>query len=50
MECSKSKCKREVYGNTILFQETRKISNQPNFIFKATGESKNKTQGVPLGL
>ena len=31
MECSKSSSKREVYSNTGLPQETRKISNkQPN--------------------
>ena len=31
MGCSKSSSKREVYGNTILPQETRNISNkQPN--------------------
>ena len=31
MECIKSSSKREVYSNTILPQETRKISNkQPN--------------------
>ena len=34
---SKSSSKREVYSNTILPQETRKISNkQPNLIPKAT--------------
>ena len=27
MGCSKGSSKREVYGNTILHQETRKISN-----------------------
>ena len=27
MGCSKSSSKREVYSNTILLQETRKISN-----------------------
>ena len=32
----KSSSKREVYSNTSLFQETRKISNkQPNFTSKA---------------
>ena len=31
MGCNKSSSKREVYSNTILSQETRKISNkQPN--------------------
>ena len=39
MGCSKSHYKREVYSNTSLTQETRKISNQqPNFIPKATTE------------
>ena len=28
MECSKSSSKKEVYSNTILPQETRKISNK----------------------
>ena len=27
MGCSKSSCKREVYRNTVLPQDTRKISN-----------------------
>ena len=46
MGCSKSSLKREVYSNTILPQETRKISNkQPNLTPKATRESRtNKTQ------
>ena len=36
MECSKSSSKREVYSNTSLPQETRKISNkQPNITHKA---------------
>ena len=44
MGCSKSSSKREVYNNTILPQETRKISNkQPNFTPKATGERRRKT-------
>ena len=39
MGCSKSSCKREVYCNTILPQETRKASNrQPNFTPKASGK------------
>ena len=43
MEYSKSSSKREVYTNTILSQETRKISNkQPNLTPKATREKKNK--------
>ena len=36
---SKSSSKREVYSNTVLLQETRKISNkQPNLTPKATRE------------
>ena len=43
MECSKSSSKREVYSNTILPQETRKISNrQPNFTPKTEEEQKKK--------
>ena len=39
MGCSKSSSKREVYSNTILPQETRKISNkQPNLTPKAIRE------------
>ena len=43
MGCSKSSSKREVYSNTILPQETRKISNrQPNFTPKTTGKRRTK--------
>ena len=43
MGCSKSSFKREVYGNTILPQETRKTSNrQPNSTFKTTGKRRTK--------
>ena len=43
MGCNKSSSKREVYSNTILPQETRKISNrQPKFTPKATGKRKGK--------
>jgi len=39
MGCSKSSSKREVYSNTTLPQETRKISNrQPNLSPKTTGK------------
>ena len=39
MGCSESSCKREVYSNIILPQETRNISNkQPNFTAKAIRE------------
>ena len=43
---SKSSSKKEVYSDTILPQETRKISNkQPNLTPKATRETgTNKTQ------
>ena len=43
---SKSSPKKEVYGNIILPQEIRKISNkQPNFTLKATRERRSsKTQ------
>ena len=46
MGYSKSSSKRKVYSNTVLPQETRKISNkQPNLIPKATRERKtNKTE------
>ena len=37
--CSKRTSKREVYGNIILPQETRKTSNTP----KTTGEGRTKT-------
>ena len=39
MGLSKSRSKREVYSNTVLPQETRKIPNkQPNLTPKATRE------------
>ena len=45
MGYSKSSSKKEVYSNTILPQETRKISNkQPNLTPKATREQTNKIQ------
>ena len=41
--CSKSSSKREVYSNTILPQESRKISNkQPNLTPKAIRERRTK--------
>ena len=47
MGCSKSISKREVYGNTILPQETRKtLKRQPNFTPKATGERKQKSPKI----
>ena len=43
MGCSKSSSKREVYSNTILPQEARKILNrQPNFTPNTTGKSSKK--------
>ena len=43
MGCSKSSSKREVYNDTSLPQETRKISNkQHNFTPKITGGEKNE--------
>ena len=43
MGCSKSSYKREVYSNTILPQETRKISNkQSNLTPKGTRERRTK--------
>ena len=43
MGCIKSSSKREVYSNTILHQETRKISNkQPNLTLKASRERRTK--------
>ena len=47
MGCSKSSLKREVYSNTILPQETRKISNkQPKLTPKAIRERKQKIPKV----
>ena len=43
MGCSKSSFKREVYGNTILPQDTRKTSNrQPNTTPRTTGKRRTK--------
>ena len=43
MGCSKNCYKREVFGNIILPQETRKTSNtQPNFTLKTTGKRRTK--------
>ena len=45
MGCSKSSSKREVYSNTILPQETRKISNkQANLIPKEIRERRTNKQ------
>ena len=47
MGCSKSSSKREVCSNTILPQETRKISNkQPNLTPKAIRERRIKKPKV----
>ena len=48
MGCSKSSSKREVYSNTILPQETRKISNKkPNLAPKAIRERRRRTTKKP---
>ena len=45
MGCSKSSSKREVYSNTILPQETRKISNNPTLHLKQSEiEEQKKTK------
>ena len=45
MGCSKSSSKCEVYSNTILTQETRKISNkQSNLTPKGIREGKTNKQ------
>ena len=47
MGCSKSSSKLEVYSNTILPQEIRKMSNrQPNFTPKTTGKRRTKTPKI----
>ena len=44
MGCTKSSSKREVYSNTILPQETRKMLNrQPNFTPETTRERRRTT-------
>ena len=44
MGCKKGNSKREVYSNTSLPQEIRKISNkQPNLIPKGTRERTNQS-------
>ena len=48
MGCSKSSSKREVYRNTILPEETRKLSNkQPNLTPKAIRERRRTTKKTP---
>ena len=42
MGCSKISCKKQVYSNIILPQETRKISNKPNLRSKAIRERTTK--------
>ena len=45
MGCSKSSSKRDVYSDTGLPQETRKISNnQPNQLSKGIRKGTNKPQ------
>ena len=43
MGCSKSSSKREVYSNTILPQETRKISNNLTLHIKQLEKEEQKT-------
>ena len=47
MGCSKSSSRREVYSNTILPQETRKISNKQHILTpKAITERRTKNPKV----
>ena len=49
MGCSKSSCKREVYSNTILPQETRETSNKLTLHLKQLEKEKqNKTKKTKL--
>ena len=48
MGCSKSSSKKEVYSNTILLQETKKISNkQRKLTAKAIRERRTITKNTP---
>ena len=50
MGCSKNSSKREVYSNTIVPQETRKISHeQPNLTPKLEKEEKKKKPKLAEG-
>ena len=50
MRCSKRSSKKEVYSNTTLPQETRKISNkQPNLTPKAIRKRRTKDAKVSRG-
>ena len=44
MGCSKSSSKREVYSNTILTQETRKISNKQSTLHLKQLEKEEQTK------
>ena len=47
MGCSKSSSKKEVYSNTVIPQEARKVLNkQPTSTSKAAGKRKTKTPKV----
>ena len=47
MVCSKNSPKKEVYNNTILSQETKKISNKwPNLILKEIREQEQNPKLV----
>ena len=50
MGCSKSSSKREVYSDTVLPKETRKISNkQPNLTPKQLEKEEQKNPRVAEG-
>ena len=44
MRCSKNSSKREIYSDTGLPQETRKIRNKPNITSKVICKRINKAQ------
>ena len=46
MRCSKNSSKREVYSNTILPQETRKLSNNLNLHLKQLEKEQKKNPNV----
>ena len=47
MGCNKNSSKRELYSNTILYQETIKTLNrQPSFTPETTGERRKKITKV----
>ena len=46
MGCSKSSSKREVYSNTIIPQEKKKLNRQANFTTKTTGKRRTTTKKI----